>query len=94
MHATYIGKQKFLQGKTALIELSNVEGFVRAQFDDLTLPLHLTHNWTNHLTKDFAVSLETFLMANNETETPATQPQSFEDHWREHLDQYAPQFNR
>lgn len=91
MQATYIGKQKFLQGKTALIERSQTEGFVRAQFDDLTLPLHLTHNWTNHLTTDFDVSVQTFLMAAKDS---GKQVQSFEDHWREHIDQYAPQFNR
>ena len=89
INATYIGKQQFLKGKTAIIMQTNKSGLVRAQFDDLTLPLHLTHNWTHHLTADFAVSLDEFL----KTEAKANTVASPQDDWQEYLDQYGPQFN-
>lgn len=41
----YIGPQEVLKRKTALLRPSRIDGFIEAQFDDLSLGLGFTHTW-------------------------------------------------
>lgn len=44
-HGTFIGADPDLKGKTALLHSSGQAGVILAQFDDLSLPMSLTHGW-------------------------------------------------
>jgi hypothetical protein len=50
---TYIGAQDYLKGKTALLAMEPFQPFVWVQFDDLRLPIGLTHGWTPMRPNDF-----------------------------------------
>lgn len=59
-HGTYIGEDKQLKGKTALIQedhLSSTRG-VLAQFDALFLPRNYTHGWTSFYSYEFLLDKE------------------------------------
>ena len=51
-HATYVGDNELLKGKTALLQRFTATT-VDAQFDDLTLPEEFTHGWKTYKASDF-----------------------------------------
>lgn len=59
MKGTYIGPLHKLQGRTAIIRnIDYIPGRLEAQFDDLSLPNHLTHNWRSFLKSEWILAGE------------------------------------
>lgn len=54
--ARYIGNNAWLKGKTAILKnIDYMPGRCEAQFDDMSLPSHITHGWRSYETKDWEI---------------------------------------
>lgn len=49
----YIDNDPELKGRTALALASNRPGWIKVQFDDLSLPEDITHGWSEYQTELF-----------------------------------------
>jgi hypothetical protein len=58
LHGKYTGScEDHLVGERALL-MRNPDGSLLAQFDNLSLPLSLTHNWVCFPARDFEIEIE------------------------------------
>lgn len=59
---TYIGPMNKLKGKTAIVKnIGYMPGRCEAQFDDTSLPSHLTHGWRSFMVEDFDIPGHNFV---------------------------------
>lgn len=57
-HGRYIGPDPDLNDETAILEIVD-EATIKAQFDNLSLPMILTHAWPAYPTADWEIDEET-----------------------------------